>query len=593
MKRILFFKNWKLNWKFLFIFVVLIMLPMLAFSFFIYSKANHAVQQQAIDNAKSHLEKTEKNLTATLQDIEDISSYMIYSEDFRSFLNTNNIIENNTTLNNLEDRITGYSVFHLNSKPYLNSISLEGMKNNQIHIGPPLLKDDELKWKEKAIKLRGMFLWSGAYTITDYWNRKHKVISLIRVINDINNVTKPIGMVTIRLDTSKLYDVIETDSRGTKRLFVIDENNNVVLHYNNELVGKRFPDQSFISAVEAMSENEETINYKKSDEKFTVVTQPLNGTNLSLVTVVDNESVAEGIKGIQESIRLMMIILTFLGILAMFGFYHFNIKRILFLTKQTQRVERGDFTAKVPEGSIDEIGLLEIRFNQMVERIRYLIDSKYKMEIRTRESELKLLQSQINPHFLYNTLDMIRWTARLEKAMETSKLIEQLSKMFRISLNRGSHWISLKDELTYNQTYLELQKRRVGNNLSFTFFCDHEVLNAIVLKQMIQPLIENSIHHGFENFRKSRHIYVRCFKESDYLKIDVIDNGRGFPSENFQQHIRDGFALNNIQDRLFLAFGDNAQISVIPKDFSGAWVRVTIPYYQQGLNIEGKVGEIH
>jgi two-component system, sensor histidine kinase YesM len=586
MKRILFFKNWKLNWKFLFIFLVLILLPMLAFSLFIYSKANNAVQLQAIENAKSHLEKAEKNLTVTLQDIEDISSYMIYSEDFRSFLNTNNISENKINLKNLEDRINGYSVFHLNSKPYLHSITLEGMKNNQIHIGPPLIKDDEVRWKDRAIELRGMFLWSGAYTITDYWNRKHKVISLIRVINDINNVTKPIGMVTVRLDTSKLYDVIETDSRGSKRLFVLDENNSVVLHYNNSFVGKKYPDKSFISAVEKMGKKIDTIHYSNNNEEYTVVTQPLNNTNLTLVTLVDNESVAEGIKGIQGSIKLMMIVLTILGIMAMIGFYHFNIKRILLLTKQTKRVEKGDFSATVPEGSTDEIGLLGIRFNKMVERIKYLIDSKYKMEIRTRESELKLLQSQINPHFLYNTLDMIRWTARLEQAMETSKLIEQLSKMFRISLNRGSHWISLKDELTYNQIYLDLQKRRLGKNLTFTLFCDHEVLNATVLKQSIQPLIENSIHHGFENFRTPRNIYVRCYREDTYLKIDVIDNGKGFPSENFEQYLRDGYALSNIQDRLYLAFGDESKISIIPKDSQGAWVRITIPFVEHGVDMK-------
>jgi two-component system sensor histidine kinase YesM len=206
------------------------------------------------------------------------------------------------------------------------------------------------------------------------------------------------------------------------------------------------------------------------------------------------------------------------------------------------------------------------------------------MEISNRESELKLLQSQINPHFLYNTLDMIRWTARLEHAMETSKLIEQLSKMFRISLNRGNHWISLKDELTYSQIYLELQKGRLGNHLTFTFYCDHEVLNAKVLKQIIQPLIENSIHHGFENFRTSRHIYIRCFREASQVIIDVIDNGKGFQSQDFQAYIRNGYALSNIQDRLYLAFRDEAQISIIPKDSPGAWVRVMIPYQENGLD---------
>lgn len=562
---------------------------MFAFSLFIYSKANHAIQLQAINNTKSHLEKTEKNLTTVLQDIEDISSYMIYSEDFSRFLNTSNTPEHKIILKDLEDRITGYSVFHLNSKPYMNSITLTGMMKNRIHIGSPLLNDDEKEWNKKAIELEGMAFWSGAYTVTDHWQRKSKVISLFRVINDINNVSRPIGIVTIRLDVNKLYELMETGSRGQKQMFVLGENNQVVLHYNEHYVGKRYSDETLLTAINSLENKAGTINFKKDKETFTVVTQPLKDTNLSLVAVVDKGSVAEGLTGLQKSIKLMIFALSMFGILAMVGFYHFNIKRIVHLTRQTERVEKGDFNAKVPEGSRDEIGILASRFNQMVDRLKYLIDSKYKMEIRSRESELKLLQSQINPHFLYNTLDMIRWTARLENAMETSKLIEQLSKMFRISLNRGKYWISLKDELSYSQTYLELQKRRLGDKFIFTFYCDHEVLKATVLKQMIQPLIENSINHGFEDFRTTRKIYLRCYREHSHLFIDVIDNGKGFPRKNFQQNISDGYALNNIQDRLYLAFGDKAGISIIEKDTPGAWVRMFIPYNENALN--NKVGE--
>jgi two-component system sensor histidine kinase YesM len=124
----------------------------------------------------------------------------------------------------------------------------------------------------------------------------------------------------------------------------------------------------------------------------------------------------------------------------------------------------------------------------------------------------------------------------------------------------------------------------LGNHLTFTFYCDHEVLNAKVLKQIIQPLIENSIHHGFENFRTSRHIYIRCFREASQVIIDVIDNGKGFQSQDFQAYIRNGYALSNIQDRLYVAFGDEAQISIIPKDSPGAWVRVMIPYHENGLD---------
>ncbi|MDM5340205.1 sensor histidine kinase [Fictibacillus enclensis] len=578
MKRLLYFPDWQLRWKFLFIFLALVMIPMIAFSLFIYSQANQAIQLQAIDNTKSHLEKVEDNMSAAILSIEDISSYMIYSNDFRTFLTTPSTPENQIRLKHLEERINGYVVFHLNSKPYLDSITLTGLHNSRIHIGTPLEKNEEGVWERKAKALYGKVFWSEAYTITDDWGRKKKVVSLFRVINDINNITRPIGLVTIRLDAAKLYQLIETDSKSLQQTFVLDHNQKVVLHHDPSLIGKTYPDKKFMNMTLQQKEQGGSFLYEKESEQYHVVTQPLEGTDLVLVAIVDKANVAEGLKKIMDSIIMMMVVLTLFGILAMAGFYHFNIKRIVRLTEQTRQVEKGDFSANVLVHSRDEIGLLGLRFNKMVERIQHLIEKEYKMEIRSREADLKLLQSQINPHFLYNTLDMIRWTARLENAMDTSKLIEQLSKMFRISLNRGKPWITLEAELTYSQSYLALQKRRLGKKLEFTLYCEAGIMEAQVLKQLIQPLIENSLQHGFENMRKIRKIYIRCFQEENRLVIDVMDNGKGFSPEEAASAMRGGFALQNIQDRLTSAYGDRGALEIRKKESGGAWVRLVFPF---------------
>ncbi len=122
----------------------------------------------------------------------------------------------------------------------------------------------------------------------------------------------------------------------------------------------------------------------------------------------------------------------------------------------------------------DDIGILGMRFNSMLATIRRLIDTKYTLEIKQRESELKALQNQIDPHFLYNTLDMIRWTARMEKASETSRLIEALSRLFRISLSRGKLLIPLSEELNYVRSYLILQEKRLGHGLKYTISMDEK-----------------------------------------------------------------------------------------------------------------------
>ncbi|MDO6657048.1 sensor histidine kinase [Anaerobacillus sp. 1_MG-2023] len=586
MKRLLSFSGWKLHWKFFFIFFTLVLVPIFAFSLYIYSEANQAIQLQAVNNTRGHLEKIDQNISAFTSDIEDISSYMIYSEDIRSFLRTEESPGNRTYLNDMERRITGFTTFHLTSKFYLHSISLSSVNGHHLDMGTPLKENQEDVWKVKAEEFAGKPYWSDAYKIRDAWGRDRKVVSLFRVINDVNNVSLPLGMVTIRFDALKFYELIDTDFKNLETMFVLNHHGQVVMHPDEDMIGKPYPDENIVKAIIRNGDKNSTLQYERDDVNYTIVTQPVAGADLVILGAVNEKSVAEGITSIQQSILIMMIALTLFGLLAIFGFYYFNIRRIRELTRETRQLERGDFSANVSVGSSDEIGLLGMRFNKMVERLRYLIDNEYKMELRNRESELKLLQSQINPHFLYNTLDMIRWTARLEKAMETSKLIEQLSKMFRISLNRGKPWITLKDELTYSQGYLDLQKRRLGKKLQYTLYCDHAAMGSIMLKQTIQPLIENSLHHGFENMRTERKIYIRCFRDDQDLVIDVLDNGKGFGEGTTMESIQSGYALKNIQDRLLIAFGSRASLTIEDKPSPGAWVRVRFPYLETEEEIE-------
>lgn len=588
MKRLLSFSHWKLQWKFFFIFIMLIILPMLAFSLFIYSQANRAVQMQEISNTRGHLEKIDQNMNSIVQDIEDISSYMIYSKDIRSFLKAANTPENRTRLNQLEKQINGFATFHLTSKFYLNSISLASINDNRLDIGVPVIRDKsgEEALEKKAQELEGKSYWSNTYDIQNNWGSQSKVISLFRVINDINDVSKPLGMVTIRLDANRLYQHIEADFRNLEEMFIVNKDGKVVLHPDQKLMGATYREPSIVEWIKQNPSESLTLNHEEDNVNYNIVTEPIEGTDLVIVGVVNEASVAQGITPMQSSIRVMMIVLTTFGILALLGFYYFNIRRIKELATKTSEVEKGNFSANVEVKSKDEIGVLGLRFNNMVRQLNHMIENEYKLEIRNRESELKLLQSQINPHFLYNTLDMIRWTARIEKAFDTSMLIEQLSKMFRISLNKGRPWIVLKDELTYTKSYLELQKRRLGDKLSYTIYCDHGTLGSIVLKQTIQPLIENSLQHGFENKREFRTIYVRCFRKGQSLVIDVIDNGKGFTDGTFSSAFKKGYALQNIKDRLLMTFGEGASITLKEKNEPGAWIRIVHPYTEGMDEIE-------
>ena len=185
--------------------------------------------------------------------------------------------------------------------------------------------------------------------------------------------------------------------------------------------------------------------------RYLSVKKKLKGTNWLSVAVVDERELVKELYTVRASIRNMIVLLFILGVIAFIGFYQSYIQRITELTRQTRQVEMGNYFASVDVKTKDEIGILGMQFNKMVKTIQKSIDIEYKLKIKQKESELKALQNQINPHFLYNTLDMIRWTARLENAMETGSLIEGLSKVFRMNLNNGEMWIPLEKRLNISK----------------------------------------------------------------------------------------------------------------------------------------------
>ncbi|WP_246050066.1 sensor histidine kinase [Aquibacillus sediminis] len=565
-------RNWSLKKKFLTIFLIFISLPTILFGMIIYYQATEAFKDQAEQNITSRLEKNEENLTTILRSAENISSYMIYDENVRTFLSAP--IEDAQRLREAEDAIRGYFTFEMMSNNYIDSVELTGNQGNQLLIGNPVITDEE-KLIEKAKQKQGAPYWSNVYTIASEWNGANQVISLNRVINDINTA-EPIGTVTIRLDGEEMYETIDLSSNQQGEYFVLSEQGEVVLHQDNSLLGELFPNRELMDLI--INREPRTQTFSTSDNNYLVVKNKVAGTDWFSVVMVNEKEVVQGLYSVRSSILNLIILLALLGVIAFIGFYYWIIKPVTELSDQTKQFRQGDFTANVFVNSNDEIGKLGKRFNKMVSTIQKHIDTEYKLKIEQKESELKALQNQIDPHFLYNTLDMIRWTARIENAMETGQLIERLSKIFRMNLNKGSMWVTVEEELTYIYNYLELQRSRMGPRMKFTIYYDEQVKQYYLIKQLLQPLVENSIVHGFKDLSRQGTIYIRCYQVDQMIWIDIIDNGRGFTNNatSFDEQRHSGYALSNLKERMKIAFNQNFEMDWLDVE-QGAWVRLKIP----------------
>lgn len=586
------FRNWGLKNKFVTVFLLLITLPTLIIGCIIYYQTTSVFKQQAENNTVRNLEKNEDNVTAIIRGIENMSSYMIYEENFRTFFTAAEEDINQREYKDAVEGIRGYFTFQLMSHSYIDSISLIANDGHVLEIGSHVI-GDEVRLNQGAKDLEGGPYWSNTYQVIENGENTKKVVSLTRVINDINHINQPIGMVRIRLDETKLYKTIENNTiNQTGDYFVLNKKGEVVLHQDPSLAGTPFPDLKITDWI--VNSKSRTLKAKAKQGDYLIVKKAIAGTNWVSIAIVNEGEVVKSLYNVRSLFVFMFFLLLVLGAIAFMGFYQSFIRRIVELTKQTKQLGEGDFTAHVPISSQDEIGKLGLRFNQMVTTIQNYINQEYKLKIKQRESELKALQSQIDPHFLYNTLDMIRWTSRLEKAMETGQLIERLSKIFRMNLNMGKMWVKAEEEIQYIQNYLELQKSRIGNRLNYSIFYDDQIKDVYIIKQILQPLVENSILHGFDDLPRQGVIRIRMFKVEKEIWMDVIDNGWGFPDEKQEEdpNRKGGYAIHNLIDRLELAFGEEAKFELLEADV-GTWIRLKLPLSESGNRnlISNETGE--
>lgn len=266
----------------------------------------------------------------------------------------------------------------------------------------------------------------------------------------------------------------------------------------------------------------------------------------------------------------------------------------------TTTITKNDLQALVNSHNVDEITELGNNFNIMIGKIKELLDAKVKEQENLKKAELKALQAQINPHFLYNTLDTIVWLAEASKTDQVIEIVRALSSFFRISLSKGKDWISIRQEIEHVRSYLAIQKMRYRDILDYKIEVDEELLDGTILKLTLQPLVENALYHGIKNKRNGGTITVRAQSVgTDLVRLEVQDDGVGFTPYKLAQirtmlnddageiSVKEGgFGLENVNKRIKLYYGKQYGLYVQSEYLGGTQVVARIPL-QYHLEQEG------
>ena len=568
--------------KFLVLFALLITLPFMLSGFLTYWKYSSNVERDAQAYSEQIAEQVAINLRQYVKEMDRITLALYYdsevmrildrrkaSEQGRNYLTVGELTAMNQLISSViieRTELEGVFIFALDGSLFSNLqetirtswepesndwMALAKRKNGGLAIIPPL---------------------EGRY----YLGPPRVVLSLARLIKD-PFTTEDLGYMKIDL-TSAGFEKIISSVRVTP---------NSKLYVFNEELQQLYP-------FTGQAPNSYGALADERSDQWIVSEREVDYGNLRIVSVVPREDVLADARQLTSFTLWISAAALLLAYLAAVLTSNAFVKPINHLLKRMRRVQTGDFQGRAEVYSRDEVGLLTEGFNHMVSRLDLMIKDMYELRLREKDSELSALQSQINPHFLYNTLESISMFAHKEKNEELSRVITSLGRLLRYTVNNKERFVTLAEELAFVDHYLSIQSFRLEERLSTEMLSDFSHEPAIVPKLILQPLVENAIEHGLGAAPLKLTLLTKIIDQD--LFVFVMDNGKGISPERKREiegsigrtpaqspeigadKATKGFALRNIHQRLLLLYGEPYGLTIEDTRGRGTSVYVRIPF---------------
>ncbi|MNQ78510.1 Sensor histidine kinase YehU [compost metagenome] len=301
------------------------------------------------------------------------------------------------------------------------------------------------------------------------------------------------------------------------------------------------------------------------------------------MSYLSKQELLDPVRNIKWLVLCMMAGCITLALLLARYMSHLLLKPLLHLQHTMRQVENNDLSARFESPYQDEIGDAGRRFNRMLGTIEQLIEEVMESEKEKRKAEVKALQAQIDPHFLYNTLNTVFWKCEMNEYEDVKEMVISLSGLFRLGLNNGHEITTLGKELEHVRQYLQIQKQCYETLFDYIIEADTEWFHLPVLKVILQPLVENSILHGMKALKNQGIIRIKVEKEAQRLVIRVSDNGVGMDVGALKAKMNEpvgpsnGYALKNVRSRLQLYYGQDAEITFVSEPYIHTEVSISIP----------------
>lgn len=563
--------------KKIFIIFDMLLLIISFLSFYLLQYTSRTYDQQLIDNSSHLLDLYSTAIENELQKIKSMSLANLSNQLVQS-----NLVKTDNSSTSIYEKAQSFKVMsnYLNeqaqSEIYLSSITIMAKNgenrtvgNSVIDITPAYSQPIQKKLKGK----RGSLVWMGAEGTDGN-------IIAARNVRKLNSLQE-IGTLIYRIDMDRLVDYVSTVSHPYRVKLAILSDNGEVIYRNKEI------DQTALLKLKIPGSPNSIITMQ--NEKYLLSRETSSNTNWTYLYFLPYKQVFQNTVVVHSmSIVAFLLLLIVINIIG-FSFSNSIAKPIQMLSRKMKSVQQGEFNISgislIPEEKCDEVGQLNNDFILMIRKINNLIKENYLKQILAKESQLKALQAQINPHFLYNTLDSIYWMAKSEQKNQIAAMVRSLANLLRNSISTKEDIITLKQEISLLNDYILIQKSRFEDRLNFQLDVDPSLWNQLIPRLTLQPIVENSIKHGLEKMTSPCLIQVSAVKVENCFLIAVRDNGPGISPEEQMELAssstkggeKGGIGLANIRERIHLYYGGDYGIKITSTPGKGTCVTIKLP----------------
>ncbi|NOU91703.1 HAMP domain-containing protein [Paenibacillus sp. LMG 31456] len=577
----------RLQTKLFVLIVMLVLIPVAGLGVYSYFISTKSLEEQTIQNQSQTIQLVGNNIKSMLDDARDISGYVTTNETIQTLLNQPYSLSVTNSQKIMFDYLSNLKV----AKKYISFMVIYGENDYMFRdfadyyrqvVSYNELKDSPVYMVTAARDGEAHLEYSSS-PLFIYSHNYNEIMMGRRIISSYDP-DKKLGMLFMGIKKDAMRNAIkDIQISKTTNLLLFDDNYHLIA---SKLDEKEMDAQlnDNLERKKQLSTSKETYIYTIGSKQYLASSAPIEPYNWYIVSLTPIEDIQK-----QHGIVLRITLILSLSLLLIVVIISALLSRsitspIKNLLRSMNNFKRGDFNQNVEVISQDEIGLLTQKYNEMVIELNDLIQKVYVSQTNQKIIELRTLQTQIEPHFLYNTLDFIFFNSKMNGDDQTAQVVHALSELFRISFNRGNDYYKLEHEIKQIQAYVRIQHARFPNRFTAEFDIDPMIECFYTMKLLLQPIVENAILHAFDKkLNRPGILRITGVIETDHIRLTVEDNGCGMAPDQIEKlltipkHSTGGYGIRNVNERLQMMFGPDYALHISSAPNEGTIVSLRLP----------------